>query len=113
MRPHRRWMSMLTASWTWRIEGDNPGVPAQCGSECEHGRRTSLLGGFYFNGIIDDLRIYNRALSQTEIQDDMNTPVGTPAPTNLHLLQHLRLRLHLHLPQHLHRPVRGSQLHRP
>ena len=45
------------------------------------GRRTSLYGGFYFNGIIDDVRIYNRALSQAEIQADMNTPVGTPTST--------------------------------
>jgi hypothetical protein len=32
-------------------------------------------GGFYFKGVIDDVRIYNRALSQTEIQAIMNTPV--------------------------------------
>src|SRR4029077_15796014 len=31
------------------------------------GRRS---GGFYFNGVIDDVRIYNRALSQAEIQAD-------------------------------------------
>ena len=30
-------------------------------------------------GVIDDVRIYNRALSQAEIQADMNTPVGSPA----------------------------------
>jgi uncharacterized repeat protein (TIGR01451 family) len=42
------------------------------------GRRT---GGYYFNGIIDELRIYNRALSQAEIQTDMNTPVDVPVPT--------------------------------
>ena len=42
------------------------------------GRRS---GGFYFNGVIDDVRIYNRALSQAEIQADMNTPVGSPPPT--------------------------------
>ncbi len=42
------------------------------------GRRT---GGFYFNGIIDEVRIYGRALSQAEIQSDMNTPIGgTPPP---------------------------------
>ena len=42
------------------------------------GRRT---GGYYFNGIIDEVRIYSRALSQTEIQTDMNTPLGgTPPP---------------------------------
>jgi hypothetical protein len=32
--------------------------------------------GEYFNGLIDEVRIYNRALSATEIQTDMNTPVG-------------------------------------
>jgi chitodextrinase len=37
------------------------------------GRRS---GGLYFNGLIDEVRIYNRALSQAEIQSDMNTPVG-------------------------------------
>jgi hypothetical protein len=31
---------------------------------------------FNFNGRIDDVRIYGRALSQAEIQADMNTPVG-------------------------------------
>ena len=31
---------------------------------------------FNFNGRIDDVRIYNRALTQTEIQTDMNTPVA-------------------------------------
>ncbi len=35
-------------------------------------------GGYFFKGIIDDVRIYNRALSQAEIQADMNTPVGNP-----------------------------------
>jgi hypothetical protein len=33
------------------------------------------LWGEYFHGIMDDVRIYNRALTQTEIQTDMNTPV--------------------------------------
>jgi len=36
------------------------------------GRRT---GGFYFNGLIDEVRIYNRALTASEIQTDMNTPI--------------------------------------
>jgi hypothetical protein len=36
------------------------------------GRRT---GGFYFNGMIDEVRIYNRALTPAEIQADMNTPL--------------------------------------
>jgi hypothetical protein len=34
-------------------------------------------GGYYFIGTIDDVRVYSRALSQPEIQADMNTPVGS------------------------------------
>jgi hypothetical protein len=33
--------------------------------------------GQYFAGRIDEVRIYNRALSVAEIQSDMNTPVTT------------------------------------
>jgi glucose/arabinose dehydrogenase len=36
------------------------------------------LYGQYFAGRIDEVRIYNRALTATEIQTDMNTPVGNP-----------------------------------
>ena len=46
------------------------------------GRRTGL-SGFAFNGTIDEVRIYNRALTQVEVQADMNTPLGggtTPPP---------------------------------
>jgi hypothetical protein len=34
--------------------------------------------GQYFAGRIDEVRIYNRALSQTEIQADMSSAIGTP-----------------------------------
>jgi PKD repeat protein len=37
------------------------------------------LYGQYFAGRIDEVRIYNRALSAAEIQSDMSTPVGTSA----------------------------------
>src|SRR5262249_37489705 len=43
----------------------------------------SLYGG-YFAGRIDEVRIYNRALSVAEIQSDMNsavTPPQSPTPT--------------------------------
>jgi PKD repeat protein len=44
----------------------------------------SIFGQF-FAGLIDEVRVYNRALSASEIQADMNTPVGnpptSPAPT--------------------------------
>jgi hypothetical protein len=36
------------------------------------GRRT---GGFSFNGVIDEVRIYNRPLNAAEIQADMITPL--------------------------------------
>ena len=38
-------------------------------------------GGFYFNGMIDNLRVYNRVLSAAELQTDMNTPVGVSGAT--------------------------------
>ena len=31
--------------------------------------------GEYFQGLIDDVRVYNRALTQAEIQTDMATPL--------------------------------------
>ena len=34
--------------------------------------------GDWFNGAIDDMRVYNRALSASEVQVDMNTPVAPP-----------------------------------
>ena len=47
------------------------------------GRNTLRIGGQgrgavspYFPGFIDDVRIYNRALTQEDIQRDMNTPIG-------------------------------------
>jgi chitodextrinase len=47
------------------------------------GRRTGSAG-FEFNGRIDEVRIYNRALSQSEIQADMNVALaivaGDPTP---------------------------------
>ena len=46
------------------------------------GRRPS--GGFYFNGRIDNVRLYNRALTASENQTDMNTALGSggsPDPT--------------------------------
>jgi glucose/arabinose dehydrogenase len=37
--------------------------------------------GQYFQGRIDEVRVYNRSLGATEIQSDMNTPI-TNSPTN-------------------------------
>jgi concanavalin A-like lectin/glucanase superfamily protein len=38
------------------------------------------LRGKYFQGMIDEVRIYNRALSVAEIQSDMKTPVSRAMP---------------------------------
>ncbi len=51
-------------------------VPAALVNSVQHvniGRRT---GGYYFQGIIDEVRIYSRALSAAEIETDMTTPIG-------------------------------------
>ena len=44
-----------------------------------------FVSGRYFNGIIDEVRIYNRALSEEEIQADMNecAPTSTIAPPEI------------------------------
>ena len=42
-----------------------------------------ILYGQYFAGLIDEVRIYNRALSAAEIQADMNTPIGGASATSL------------------------------
>ncbi|HEX2401118.1 MAG TPA: LamG-like jellyroll fold domain-containing protein, partial [Mycobacterium sp.] len=38
--------------------------------------------GQYFNGLIDNVRIYNTALTQTQIQTDMTTPLGGGGSTD-------------------------------
>ncbi len=53
--------------------GTPPGSQVNASVNANIGRRT---GGLYFNGVIDEVRIYNRALTQSEIQADMNTPPG-------------------------------------
>ena len=40
----------------------------------------SVVGGF-FDGLIDELRVYNRALSAAEIVSDRDTPLGLADPT--------------------------------
>ncbi len=41
----------------------------------------SIWPAEFFNGLVDEVRIYNRALSAAEIQADMNAPIGTASPT--------------------------------
>src|SRR5215213_9674519 len=44
--------------------------PLQIGSDS--------IFGQYFAGLIDEVRVYNHALTLAQIQADMNTPVGSP-----------------------------------
>jgi fibronectin type 3 domain-containing protein len=60
------------------LTGAVPASQANSNVNVNIGRRT---GGFYFNGMIDEVRIYNRALTGAEIQADMNAPVGGTADT--------------------------------
>ena len=46
--------------------------PLQIGSDSIYGQ--------YFNGLIDEVRIYNIALSAAQIQTDMATPIGGSDP---------------------------------
>jgi hypothetical protein len=59
------------------LSGTVPSTQSNANVNANIGRRApDAWGGYYFNGVIDDARIYNRALTQAEIQTDMNTPVG-------------------------------------
>ena len=49
--------------------------PLQVGGDAIYGQ--------FFQGMIDEVRVYSRALTQPEIQTDMNTPVGNPPPPAL------------------------------
>jgi hypothetical protein len=61
------------------VNGVQVGSKAQTGNMVVSTRALRIGGngvwGEYFNGLIDDVRIYNRALSAAEIQTDMSTPV--------------------------------------
>jgi hypothetical protein len=62
------------------VNGVQVGSRAQTGNMLVSTRTLRIGGnsvwGEYFNGIIDDVRVYNRALTAAEIQTDMNTPVN-------------------------------------
>jgi glucose/arabinose dehydrogenase len=66
------------------LNGTQVGSIAQTGSLEVNANPLRIGGDTYpnefFPGLIDNLRIYNRALSAAEIQTDMVTPVGGSAP---------------------------------
>jgi hypothetical protein len=59
------------------VSGTAPAAQLDAPVNVNIGRRT---GGFYFNGLIDEVRIYDRALTPAEIAADMNTRIGEPPP---------------------------------
>ncbi len=48
----------------------------------------NAVWGEYFSGLIDEVRIYSRVLAASEIQADMNTPIGPSDTTGAHGLSH-------------------------
>ena len=84
LRRHRARASTSTASRS-RPLVDSGAIVTSTGALRIGG---NTIWGEYFHGLIDEVRIYNRALTATEIQSDMNRPVTNPdttppsAPTN-------------------------------
>ncbi len=67
------------------VNGTQVGSVAASGSVQVSGNPLRIGGnslfGEYFQGRIDEVRIYNRALGVAEVQRNMTTPVSTPADT--------------------------------
>jgi PKD repeat protein len=75
-----------TTLWLYINGVPTVGTPAT-GSMAATGMPLHMCGstvypGEYANIRLDDVRIYNRALSPAEVQSAMNTPVGSPPPPN-------------------------------
>ncbi len=58
---------------------DHGGCSMLIGVDTDGGLCAGNLNGF-FQGQVDEVRVYNRALSPSEIQTDMATPIGPPSP---------------------------------
>jgi hypothetical protein len=64
-----------------------PAVPNTVGTTFRLGRTTTGVGG-YFNGRVDDLRIYNEALSSTEVAQLTNSLSNESFEEKLHFVLH-------------------------
>jgi hypothetical protein len=62
------------------VDGTQVAIRAQTGATSTSANPLRFGGnvvwGEYFNGLIDEIRIYNRALTAAELQSDMTIPVG-------------------------------------
>ena len=62
-----------------QVASRSVGYPIGSSNAWRIGAYGSPAGGF-FDGLVDDVRIYNRSLSAAEVQTDMNLPVTSPSP---------------------------------
>jgi Concanavalin A-like lectin/glucanases superfamily/Fibronectin type III domain len=84
------WIHLATtydgATFRLYVNGVEVASRAQTGSMATSTNPLQIGGdsvyGQYFTGLIDEVRVYNRALSASEIQTDMSTPVGGSAPAS-------------------------------
>jgi hypothetical protein len=69
------------------VNGTEVATAAKTGSLAASTNPLTLGGdeiyGQFFTGALDEVRVYNRALSAAEIQNDMVTPIGTGAPVDV------------------------------
>ena len=78
-RDLRRHAPPASTSTAPQVASRSVGYPIGSSNAWRIGAYGSPAGGF-FDGLIDDVRIYNRALSAAEVQTDMNLPVASPSP---------------------------------
>jgi hypothetical protein len=75
------------ATLRFYVNGTQVSSVARAGAIATSSRPLQIGGdsiyGQFFQGTIDEVRIYNRALTVAEIQNDMVTPVTDPAPPPL------------------------------
>ncbi|WP_066936521.1 LamG-like jellyroll fold domain-containing protein [Microtetraspora fusca] len=64
----------LAATTTVSGSNDTSTSPLRIGAD--------TVAGTYFKGLIDEVRVYNLALTQAQIQADMNMAVGAPPPVD-------------------------------
>ena len=72
------------ASMKIYVNGVLTKTKAQTGNVVELNAPLKIGGdwsGEMFSGVIDEVRVYNTALTQTQIQSDMNTPIDSIPPT--------------------------------
>jgi len=63
-------------NWKWYLDGNSDGLVVSSYTPTSNNGNLYIatgFGGYYFNGLIDEVRIYNRALSPAEILQHYNS----------------------------------------